>query len=96
MQIMVLKLYQDNSSSQCRAVKLTAKALGLSLELNDIDMKKNEHKNPEFMQINPMYSIPTLVDDDFTLWERYVIFIDFKFIIKVGHHSNNLHEAHLN
>lgn len=66
-------LYYNKISPPCRAVMLTAKAVGLKLEFKDIDVMKGETKTPEFLKINPQHTIPTYVEDDLTLWESRAI-----------------------
>ena len=63
-------LYYMAMSPPCRSVRLTAKALGLELELKLVDLMKGENLTPEFLALNPQHSIPTLVDGDVILWER--------------------------
>lgn len=54
---------------------MTAAALKLKLNLITLDLTKKEHLNPDFMKINPQHSIPTLVDNDFAIWESRAICI---------------------
>lgn len=54
----------------CRSAMLTAKAVGVKLNLKEVDLFKGEHLKPEFVALNPQHIVPTLVDDDFVLWER--------------------------
>lgn len=60
------KLYIMELSPPCRAVMLTAKALGINLELVETNLFKNEHFNPSFLKLNPNHSTPTFVDNDGT------------------------------
>lgn len=57
-------------SAPCRGSMLTAKALGIELNLKKLDIFSGEHMKPEFVAINPQHCIPTLVDGDLKLWER--------------------------
>ncbi|KAM7360102.1 glutathione S-transferase 1-1-like [Cochliomyia hominivorax] len=60
-------------SAPCRSVLMTAKALGLELNKKHLDLMAGEHLKPEFVQINPQHTIPTLVDGDFAIWESRAI-----------------------
>ncbi|XP_018013809.1 glutathione S-transferase 1 [Hyalella azteca] len=66
-------LYYAPASPPCRSVMLVAKEVGLELQLKPVDVMKGEHMRPEFLAINPQHTIPTLVDDDLTLWESRAI-----------------------
>lgn len=68
---MPLELYYAPFSSPSRAVMLTAKALKLDLELKEVNFMNGEHMEPDFLAMNPQHCVPTLVDGDFVLWERY-------------------------
>ncbi|XP_042858448.1 glutathione S-transferase 1-1-like isoform X2 [Penaeus japonicus] len=65
--------YYAMVSPPCRAALLTAKAVGVNLNLKTIDLSKEEHKKPEFLAINPQHTVPTLVDGDLTMWESRAI-----------------------
>ncbi|KAJ3663889.1 hypothetical protein Zmor_008109 [Zophobas morio] len=67
-------LYMVPPNPGVRAVLITAKAIGLELELKEVNMPAGEHLKPDFIKINPQHSIPTLVDDDgFTVWDSHAI-----------------------
>ena len=59
-------------SSPCRAVKLTVAALGLTPNYKHVDLMVGEQMKPEFLAINPEHTVPTLVDGDLVMWERWV------------------------
>lgn len=48
---MTIKFYYMKASAPCRAVQLTAAALGLELELIETDLRKGEHLTPEFIKV---------------------------------------------
>lgn len=52
---------------------MLAKALGVKLNLKPLSVQKKEHLTPEFLKVNPQHTIPTLVDNDFVLWESRAI-----------------------
>ncbi|XP_053680492.1 glutathione S-transferase 1-1-like [Anopheles nili] len=68
-----MDFYHLPLSAPCQSVRLVAKALGLHLNLKEVDLSKGEHLKPEFLKINPQHTIPTLVDNDFSLWESRAI-----------------------
>ncbi|HMI82840.1 MAG TPA: glutathione S-transferase family protein [Polyangiaceae bacterium] len=68
-----MKLYMNSLSPNVRRVRLTAAVLGLQLEEKKLDFAKGEHKNPEFLALNPNGAVPTLVDGDFVLTESRAI-----------------------
>ena len=68
-----MKLYTNPLSSNCRKIIAVAEHLGLTLELQEIDFRKGEHKSPEFLAMNPNGKIPVLVDGARTLWESNAI-----------------------
>jgi glutathione S-transferase len=68
-----MKLYMNAMSPNVRRVRLTAAVLGLQLEEKKLDFGKGEHKNPEYLALNPNGAVPTLVDGDFVLTESRAI-----------------------
>ncbi|XP_024946138.1 uncharacterized protein LOC107273071 [Cephus cinctus] len=71
--IMNLDFYYAPTSSPCRAVMLTAEAIGVTLNLKSIDVMAGEHLNSKYEQINPQKTVPCLVDGDLTLTESRAI-----------------------
>lgn len=61
------------ASPPCRAVLLTAKALGVDLDMQVVNLLEGAHKTPEFLEINPRHTIPTLDDDGYILTESRAI-----------------------
>nr|CAD7576221.1 unnamed protein product [Timema californicum] len=73
---MPLDLYYSPLSPPCLTVLLTARALGVKLNLKQLNLKAWEHLSPQFCKVssmNPQHTIPTLNDDGFTLWESRAI-----------------------
>nr|AVC68804.1 glutathione S-transferase 7 [Subpsaltria yangi] len=70
---MTIDFYYTPGSSPCRAVLLTAKALGLNLNLKQVDLMKGEHLQPDFLKMNPQHTVPTIDDNGFALNESRAI-----------------------
>lgn len=70
-----MDFYYLPGSAPCRAVLLTAQCVGIELNKKLLDLRAGEHLKPEFLKINPQHTIPTLVDNDFALWESRAIMI---------------------
>lgn len=68
-----MDLYYKPGSAPCRAVLMTAKAVGVDLNLKRVELMAGEHLTPEYLKINPQHTIPTLVDGEFSLWESRAI-----------------------
>ena len=68
-----MKLYHNPMSPNVRRVRLTAAVLGIELEEKKLDFAKGEHKNPEYLALNPNGAVPTLVDGEFVLTESRAI-----------------------
>jgi glutathione S-transferase len=69
----MMKLYMNPMSPNVRRVRLTAAVLGITLEEKKLDFTKGEHKNPEYLALNPNGAVPTLVDGDFVMTESRAI-----------------------
>lgn len=74
---MTIDFYYVPGSAPCRAVLLTAKALGLDLNLKLTDLMAGEQLTPEFLKLNPQHTIPTIDDNGFSLWESRAIMTYF-------------------
>eukprot|EP00102_Acyrthosiphon_pisum_P025075 XP_016662285.1 PREDICTED: uncharacterized protein LOC100574427 [Acyrthosiphon pisum] len=70
-----MDLYYTSFSAPCRSVMLMAEMLGLKLNLIPIDLVTHKHLEKKFTDINPQHILPTLVDDDFVLWESRAIIV---------------------
>ncbi|XP_064459322.1 uncharacterized protein LOC135369735 [Ornithodoros turicata] len=70
---MVLTLYNLYGSPPCGAVRMLAQYVGPDLELKNLNMAAGEHLQPEYLKLNPFHKVPTLVDDDFVLYESNAI-----------------------
>ncbi|XP_037811701.1 glutathione S-transferase 1-1-like [Lucilia sericata] len=70
-----MDFYYMPPSAPCRAVEMTAKAVGVKLNKKILNLPAGEHLKPEFLKINPQHTIPTLVDGDFALWESRAVMV---------------------
>nr|XP_036227172.1 glutathione S-transferase 1-1-like isoform X2 [Bactrocera oleae] len=70
-----MDLYYFSGSAPCHAVLLTAKNLDIKLNKKFVDLEARENMSHEFVKINPQKVVPTLVDNEFTLWESRAIMI---------------------
>jgi len=68
-----MKLYEHPFSSAAFKVRAVIHELGLPVTLISVDMRKGEHKSPEFLARNPNGKVPTLDDDGFLVWESNAI-----------------------
>lgn len=70
----MLKLY-GGAFSRAAIVKWYLEELGVPYEFVLLDMKNGEHKQPEYLAINPIGKVPAIVDGDFQLWESGAILL---------------------
>lgn len=68
-----MDFYYSPGSAPCRSILMTAKALGLELNLKRMNLMAKEHLTPEFIKLNPQHTIPTLNDNGFSIWESRAI-----------------------
>ncbi|CAH2085413.1 unnamed protein product [Euphydryas editha] len=68
-----IKLYYLPPSPPCRAVMMTARAVGIEFDLVLTNIMEGQHKMPEFSKMNPQHTIPTMDDNGFILWESRAI-----------------------
>ena len=59
----MIDLYTANSSNGQRAA-IILEECGLAYRVHKYDLLKGEHRNPEFLGVNPAGSIPAIVDSD--------------------------------
>jgi glutathione S-transferase len=70
----MLKLY-GSDRSRASIVKWYLEELSVPYEFVKLDMQAGEHRQPEFLAINPMGKVPAIVDGDFQLWESGAILL---------------------
>jgi glutathione S-transferase len=69
-----MKLYYAETMNP-RKVCALAKYLELPVELVRVDLRKGEHRTPDFLAMNPNGKVPVLVDGDLVLWESTAIMV---------------------
>ena len=67
-----MKIYWIKAQAPRRVLALV-KHLGIEAELVKVDAKAGGLTKPDYMALNPNMKAPTLVDDDFVLWESSAI-----------------------
>jgi len=70
---MGIDLYYSKASAPSRAVLMVGRELGIEFTLHVVDLRGGEQMKPEFLAMNPQHTVPTIVDDGFTLWESRAI-----------------------
>lgn len=70
---MAITIYGDPGSGSRRRVTAAAAAMGIDLQVVDIDLFKGESHTPEFLELNPHGLSPVMVDGDVVLYEASAI-----------------------
>ncbi|CAG2103003.1 unnamed protein product [Medioppia subpectinata] len=70
---MPIDLYYSYISAPSRAVLMTAKQLGIDVNVINIDLKQGQQFKPDFIKLNPTHKVPFIVDGDLVLWESRAI-----------------------
>ncbi|XP_073696214.1 glutathione S-transferase theta-1-like [Garra rufa] len=68
-----VKAYLDLVSQACRAVLIFLKVNKMPHTVENIAIRKGQHKTPEFTKLNPMQKLPVLEDNGFVLTESDAI-----------------------
>jgi glutathione S-transferase len=71
---MAIKLYSWPQSSGTR-VSWALQELGVGYEYIELDPKKQEHRTPHYLAVNPRGKVPGLVDGDLTFFESGAILL---------------------
>lgn len=68
----MLQIYGPAGSSAGRCF-WTLEEVGVPYEAVPVDFRKKEHKQADFLRLNPNGKVPLLKDGDFVLWESMAI-----------------------
>ncbi len=69
------KLYDFELSGNCQKVRMLLSFLNLDYERIDIDLRKRDQMDPEFIALNSLHKVPVLDDDGFILRDSAAIMI---------------------
>ncbi|ABA21624.1 Glutathione S-transferase-like protein [Trichormus variabilis ATCC 29413] len=70
----MLKLY-GGAFSRASIVKWYLEEIEVPYEFVLLDMQAGEHRQPEYLKINPIGKVPAIVDGDLQLWESGAILL---------------------
>jgi glutathione S-transferase len=70
----MLKLY-GGAFSRASIIKWYLEELEVPYEFVLLDMQAGEHRQEDFLKINPFAKVPAIVDGDFQLWESGAILL---------------------
>lgn len=70
----MLKLY-GGARSRASIVQWYLEEIEIPYEFVMLKMEAGEHRQPEYLGINPMGKVPAIADGDFQLWESGAILL---------------------
>ncbi|AFY31892.1 glutathione S-transferase family protein [Calothrix sp. PCC 7507] len=70
----MLKLY-GGTRSRASIVQWYLEELGVPYEFVKLDMQAGEHRQPDYLTINPIGKVPAIIDGDLRLWESGAILL---------------------
>ncbi|XP_055543888.1 glutathione S-transferase 1-like [Wyeomyia smithii] len=70
-----ITLYTTYRTPAGRAVEITAKLIGVELDIKLVDLVKKEHLTDEYLKMNPQHTVPTIVDNGVALYDSHAIII---------------------
>lgn len=70
----MIKLY-GAARSRATIVRWYLEELNLEYEEINLDMQAGEHRQPAYLEINPMGKVPAIVDGELKLWESGAILL---------------------
>ncbi|MBL8309654.1 MAG: maleylacetoacetate isomerase [Burkholderiales bacterium] len=79
-----MKLYNYYRSSAAYRVRIALNLKGLSWDHVGVHLLKREHRNTEYLALNPAGLVPTLIDDDGTTLTQSLAIIEYLEETKAG------------
>ena len=70
----MLKLY-GAAQSRASIVQWYLEEIEVPYEFVMLDLKNGEHRQPDYLSINPMGKVPAIIDGDLKLWESGAIIL---------------------
>ena len=70
----MIKLY-GGKRSRASIIQWYLEELSIPYEFVLLDMEAGEHRQPEYLAINPIGKVPAIVDGDYKLWESGAILL---------------------
>ncbi|ELR97374.1 glutathione S-transferase family protein [Gloeocapsa sp. PCC 73106] len=71
----MIKLYGHALSGNSHKVRLFLELINLEYQWVKVDLMKGEHKSPEYLAINPLGQVPTLIDGEIKLGDAQAILV---------------------
>jgi glutathione S-transferase len=68
-----MKLYNYPDCPFCQKVRVVLAEKDLEFEKVLVDLRKQDQKTPEFLQLNPYGKVPVLVDEDTVVYDSTII-----------------------
>ena len=68
-----VELHLMRPSVNCHGAWMLLKQAGIKHDIKDVDLMKGEQMSAEYLAMNPLHTVPTLKDDDFSVWESNAI-----------------------
>ena len=70
-----MKLYDLDISGNCYRVRLFLALLGIKHELVPVNLMKGEHRQAQFLRLNPRGQLPVLEDEGTVIWDSMAILV---------------------